>query len=238
MNHKLRGVMVQLKKLVQQPSTKTSLQRLQETFDTANPLAKWVAPAQTVCNYWNYCLDAAPGAPHRARPGRVRPAGRARRRDGRADREQLRAGAARRLLGHPGERPDRAGRRSAAEPPAEHVRAASTSRSSTGTPTRRRASRTTWSATTPASSASPASRRTTTSTPTARPARPATRSATSPRPARRKSNPAQVLAEPARLPRHHRRLLERRTATRELKDTPNPLPPAMRPGSTSASPTT
>jgi ABC-type transporter Mla subunit MlaD len=54
MNHKLRGVLVQLKKLVQQPATKTSFQRLQETFDTATPLAKWVAPAQTVCNYWNY----------------------------------------------------------------------------------------------------------------------------------------------------------------------------------------
>jgi ABC-type transporter Mla subunit MlaD len=54
MNHKLRGVMVELNKLVQQPSTKTSLQRLKDTFDTANPLAKYVAPAQTVCNYWNY----------------------------------------------------------------------------------------------------------------------------------------------------------------------------------------
>jgi ABC-type transporter Mla subunit MlaD len=54
MNHRLRGVMVELNKLVQQPSTKTSLQRLRETFDQAEPLAKWVGPAQTVCNYWNY----------------------------------------------------------------------------------------------------------------------------------------------------------------------------------------
>jgi ABC-type transporter Mla subunit MlaD len=53
MNHKLRGTLIALKKLVQQPSTKTSIQRLQETFDTAKPLAQWVAPAQTVCNYWN-----------------------------------------------------------------------------------------------------------------------------------------------------------------------------------------
>jgi phospholipid/cholesterol/gamma-HCH transport system substrate-binding protein len=53
MNHKLARVMVSLKKLVQQPATKTSIQRLQETFDTAKPLAQWVAPAQTVCNYWN-----------------------------------------------------------------------------------------------------------------------------------------------------------------------------------------
>jgi ABC-type transporter Mla subunit MlaD len=60
MNRKLRGVMVQLKKLVQQPATKTSIQRLQETFDTATPLAKWVAPAQTVCNYWNYWFTFLP----------------------------------------------------------------------------------------------------------------------------------------------------------------------------------
>jgi ABC-type transporter Mla subunit MlaD len=59
-NHKLRGVMVSLKKLVQQPSTKTSIQRLQETFDTAKPLAQWVAPSQTVCNYWNYFWTLLP----------------------------------------------------------------------------------------------------------------------------------------------------------------------------------
>jgi len=59
-NQKLRGVMVSLKKLVQQPATKTSIQRLQETFDTATPLAKWVAPAQTVCNYWNYMWTFLP----------------------------------------------------------------------------------------------------------------------------------------------------------------------------------
>jgi ABC-type transporter Mla subunit MlaD len=59
-NHKLRGVMVSLKKLVQQPTTKTSFQRLQETFDTAKPLAQWVAPAQTVCNYWNYWFTMLP----------------------------------------------------------------------------------------------------------------------------------------------------------------------------------
>ena len=54
MNHKLRGVLVELKKTVEQPSTKTSLQRLGETFSTANPLARYVAPSQTVCNLWNY----------------------------------------------------------------------------------------------------------------------------------------------------------------------------------------
>ena len=59
-NRKLQGVMVSLKKLVQQPSTKTTLQRLKETFDTAKPLAQWVAPAQTVCNYWNYWFTMLP----------------------------------------------------------------------------------------------------------------------------------------------------------------------------------
>jgi ABC-type transporter Mla subunit MlaD len=54
MNHKLRDVLVALKETVQQTSTKTSLQRLKDTFDTAKPLAKFVAPIQTVCNYWNY----------------------------------------------------------------------------------------------------------------------------------------------------------------------------------------
>jgi ABC-type transporter Mla subunit MlaD len=51
---KLRRVFVQLLKTVRQPSTKITLQRLKETFDTAKPLAKYVVPAQTVCNYWNY----------------------------------------------------------------------------------------------------------------------------------------------------------------------------------------
>jgi ABC-type transporter Mla subunit MlaD len=51
---KLRTVFVQLLRTVQQPSTKITLQRLKETFDTAKPLANFVVPAQTVCNYWNY----------------------------------------------------------------------------------------------------------------------------------------------------------------------------------------
>jgi ABC-type transporter Mla subunit MlaD len=60
MNRKLRTALIALKKLVQQPSTKTSIQRLQETFDTAKPLAQWVAPSQTVCNYWNYFWTMLP----------------------------------------------------------------------------------------------------------------------------------------------------------------------------------
>jgi ABC-type transporter Mla subunit MlaD len=53
-NPDLRQVFVQLDRLVEQPSTKLSLERLKDTFDTAKPLAEYVTPAQTVCNYWNY----------------------------------------------------------------------------------------------------------------------------------------------------------------------------------------
>jgi ABC-type transporter Mla subunit MlaD len=53
-NEKLEGAFKALNRLVSQPTTKVTLQRLEETFDLAEPLAKWVVPAQTVCNYWNY----------------------------------------------------------------------------------------------------------------------------------------------------------------------------------------
>jgi ABC-type transporter Mla subunit MlaD len=54
MSHDLQSVFGQLRQLVTQPTTMITLQRLEETFDEATPLAEWVAPAQTVCNYWNY----------------------------------------------------------------------------------------------------------------------------------------------------------------------------------------
>jgi ABC-type transporter Mla subunit MlaD len=54
MNRRLRGVFQETNDLVSQPSTRLTLQRLGETFDTAAPLAKYVVPAQTVCNNWNY----------------------------------------------------------------------------------------------------------------------------------------------------------------------------------------
>jgi ABC-type transporter Mla subunit MlaD len=53
-NQKLEGALKALNRVVSQPTTKVTLQRLEETFDVAEPLARWVAPAQTVCNYWNY----------------------------------------------------------------------------------------------------------------------------------------------------------------------------------------
>jgi phospholipid/cholesterol/gamma-HCH transport system substrate-binding protein len=54
MNADLRDVFAELKQLVEQPTTKITLQRLTETFDEATPFAEHVVPAQTVCNYWNY----------------------------------------------------------------------------------------------------------------------------------------------------------------------------------------
>jgi ABC-type transporter Mla subunit MlaD len=53
-NARLRGVFRELNQLVGQPTTRLSLQRLDDTFDAAEPLAVWAVPAQTVCNYWNY----------------------------------------------------------------------------------------------------------------------------------------------------------------------------------------
>ncbi len=36
--------------------------RLRETFEQATPLVRYVAPAQTVCNYWNYWFTYFPNA--------------------------------------------------------------------------------------------------------------------------------------------------------------------------------
>jgi hypothetical protein len=53
-NRDLRDVLAKLNRLVSQPSTKVSLERLEHTFDTVKPLAEHVVPAQTVCNYLTY----------------------------------------------------------------------------------------------------------------------------------------------------------------------------------------
>ena len=57
-----RRVLTSLNRLISQPRTKVTLQRLEETFEAAEPLAEWVVPAQTVCNYWNYFCDLHPQA--------------------------------------------------------------------------------------------------------------------------------------------------------------------------------
>jgi ABC-type transporter Mla subunit MlaD len=60
MNQDLKGVLQELLELVDQPSTRTALIRLKDTFDSASPLARWVVPAQTNCNYWNYWFTNLP----------------------------------------------------------------------------------------------------------------------------------------------------------------------------------
>lgn len=61
-NRKLREALHELSQLVTQPSTRITLERLADTFDTARPLARHVVPAQTVCNLWNYWFTNFPGA--------------------------------------------------------------------------------------------------------------------------------------------------------------------------------
>ena len=61
-NRKLRAVFRELNQLVSQPSTRITLTRLGDTFRTAKPLAEYVVPAQTVCNYWNYWFTFLPQA--------------------------------------------------------------------------------------------------------------------------------------------------------------------------------
>jgi ABC-type transporter Mla subunit MlaD len=60
MNKRLKGALKELLQLVEQPSTLTSLQRLRETFETADPLARFVVPSQTVCNHFNYWFTFLP----------------------------------------------------------------------------------------------------------------------------------------------------------------------------------
>jgi virulence factor Mce-like protein len=53
-NAKLGQTFTELRGLVEQPQTKTTLLRLRETFNQTEPAAEFIAPFQTVCNYWNY----------------------------------------------------------------------------------------------------------------------------------------------------------------------------------------
>ncbi|MDQ3571326.1 MAG: MlaD family protein [Actinomycetota bacterium] len=59
-NRRLEGVFRELNQLVRQPTTQIAIDRLATTFDTARPLAEYVVPAQTVCNYWNYWFTFVP----------------------------------------------------------------------------------------------------------------------------------------------------------------------------------
>jgi virulence factor Mce-like protein len=60
MNARLQAVFFELRNLVRQPQTRTTLLRLRETFDQAAPAANFIAPYQTVCNYWNYWFTFLP----------------------------------------------------------------------------------------------------------------------------------------------------------------------------------
>ncbi len=53
-NRDLKTVFTSLEDLVEEPTTLSSIKRLDKTFDEAAHLAEYVVPAQTVCNYWNY----------------------------------------------------------------------------------------------------------------------------------------------------------------------------------------
>jgi virulence factor Mce-like protein len=59
-NAELGRVFTEIDDLVEQPQTKTTLLRLHDTFGEAAPLANWVVPFQTVCNYWNYWFTFLP----------------------------------------------------------------------------------------------------------------------------------------------------------------------------------
>ena len=61
-NRRLGEALQELKQLVTQPSTRVTLARLGEALRTARPLARWVAPGQTVCNYLGYWFTHFPGA--------------------------------------------------------------------------------------------------------------------------------------------------------------------------------
>ncbi|HEX2467703.1 MAG TPA: MlaD family protein [Solirubrobacterales bacterium] len=54
MNRLLRNALQGLDELVEQPTTKLSIQRLGDTFGITEPFARTIVPAQTVCNYLGY----------------------------------------------------------------------------------------------------------------------------------------------------------------------------------------
>src|SRR5215204_5880035 len=61
MNEDLEGVMDELKNLVDDPSTLSSLRRVGRTFIVTTDAARKIGPYQTVCDYWNYWMTYLPG---------------------------------------------------------------------------------------------------------------------------------------------------------------------------------
>ena len=68
-NRRLQGALGELNRFVARPVTKVVLERFGQTFDMARPLARWVVPAQTVCNYWNYWFTHLPAGFDRTQVG-------------------------------------------------------------------------------------------------------------------------------------------------------------------------
>jgi ABC-type transporter Mla subunit MlaD len=60
LNRRLARVFRSLNRLVGQESTGVAIARLRELFGEARPLVRHVAPAQTVCNYFNYWFTFLP----------------------------------------------------------------------------------------------------------------------------------------------------------------------------------
>jgi ABC-type transporter Mla subunit MlaD len=60
LNADLRDTLIELRRLIDEPDTKLSFVRLDQTLDQAKPLLRWVVPAQTVCNYFNYWFTFLP----------------------------------------------------------------------------------------------------------------------------------------------------------------------------------
>jgi hypothetical protein len=54
LNAKLQQLMNALKHLVQAPGTNMAINGLVNTTTTLNPMIRYLAPFQTVCDYWNY----------------------------------------------------------------------------------------------------------------------------------------------------------------------------------------
>jgi hypothetical protein len=54
LNAKLQQLMNALKRLAQAPGTNVAINGLVNTTTTLNPMIRYLAPFQTVCNYWNY----------------------------------------------------------------------------------------------------------------------------------------------------------------------------------------
>jgi virulence factor Mce-like protein len=54
LNQKLQQFMSALKKLALDPGTNVGVNALSHSGSTLNPMVRYLAPFQTVCNYWNY----------------------------------------------------------------------------------------------------------------------------------------------------------------------------------------